>query len=123
MIPFKVVKNCPTVNTELLFFKGEETCSISGNFMVDYGYGSSVGIKAATAASRPLACKQEDSNIFSDLRDTVDIQITGITIPNSPILKSLIHGNDFVGVLGVQFLENFDIIIDYINNFLYLKKI
>jgi hypothetical protein len=125
-IPFKIIRIIPVINTEIMFIKNDEICNIEGGFMIDYGHYGSIGIKAATSKSQPLICKQSNSHILNNIQDTVDIQFSDIIFKNTPIHKSNIKHEDstgVTGVIGVQFLARFDVILDYNNKYIYLKSL
>jgi hypothetical protein len=103
-----------------MFKKKEDVCSIEGKFMIDYGYTGSIGIGTKTSISNPLICTSANSTIFQYMRDTVNIQFNSISMENISLCKEpLIDG--LAGIIGVGFLDRFDVILDYKEKFLYLK--
>jgi hypothetical protein len=103
-----------------MFKKKEDVCSIEGKFMIDYGHTGSIGIGTKTSISNPLMCTSTNSTIFQYMRDTVNIQFNSISMENIPLCKEPLIDN-FAGIIGVRFLDRFDVILDYKEKFLYLK--
>jgi len=113
-IPLTLGSVIPHVSLNLRFEKEGVTYIIDGVFLVDYGFGQSIGLQV----------KKMDNTIYTinkQRRDTVTMQFNDIMLEHIPISIERLQDR-LAGVLGIQFLARFNVIIDYKGKYLYLKS-
>jgi len=103
----------PYVSLNLRFEKDGVPYIIDGTFLVDYGFGGSIGLQV----------KKMENTIYTrnkQRRDTVTMQFNNIILEHTAISIERLQ-DSLAGVLGVQFLSRFNVVIDYKRKYLYLK--
>ncbi len=111
---------------------------IKGNFLLDLGNGGSINLTSQTAIKYNLKDKIKlkipyytkyggvggESKSFSFKANSLQIagfQMNNVVMDYSIDKSGALSKRKYLGLLGNEILEHFDIIIDNINNYLYLK--
>ncbi|MDR2556743.1 MAG: aspartyl protease family protein, partial [Bacteroidales bacterium] len=121
-----------------LSVKINDTLTISGNFLFDCGSGNSISFTSAAVKKYNLNKIVTDKaeyfsaygGIGSESRGFVfrakqveigNYKFNDVTMLYSTDKKGALSSSKYSGLLGNKILERFDIIIDFVNNDLYLK--
>lgn len=136
-IPFQSAQSKAfIINTALVLKTGQKMVNLKGYFLVDYGdprkeviinsnRSNIQGFKLDTITAYDIINFKKVSTSYSFICDTIQFNsIANTCFTNTPILIENLdknHPEGFGGVVGVKFLEHFNVVIDYEEKMLYLK--
>lgn len=115
-----------------------DSVQIAGNFLLDFGSGSSVIISSSVSKEYDLYSvisnklryftkyggiggESEQYDFSANTVRLSDYVINDMWVSYSTDKEGALSSRDYMGILGNEILSQFDIYIDFINNHLYLK--
>ena len=127
-IPFKSLNGkCHPVIKAKACIKGK---TIEGEFLIDTGYNGTIKVSSSLVKEYKISTKDDFefesvgiSKNNKNVRSNADTIQVGCNYITNTIAFLETENNRAIGLIGNKFFDNFSVVLDFKNNYLYLKPI